>query len=342
MDENTIAESTVEDRAAVSDYKLVKRYFSRVGFSLFWLLLVSLLLSAIAAVIINITVPEFSQSPWYIWLLSAVPMYLFAFPIFLYTLPKPIDRPLHKDKMSLKQFFMFLLMCFGIMYPLNLLGFGVSELLKNALSLSSENPLDTLLENSNVFINFIFAVLLAPVMEELIFRKLLIDRLARIDKRTALFFSALAFGFFHGNLNQFFYAYGLGLLFAFIYINTNRIGYTIGLHMIVNFIGIIAAPLVLSLNNYEDLLGTVPGSLEQMNQVLSKLPYIFVYLVYALVLFGAVIAGIYLLIKERRMFRVAEEDDLIPDEKAFSLVYLTWGVVLFITISAVMFVLSFL
>ena len=50
-------------------------------------------------------------------------------------------------------------------------------------------------------------------MEELIFRKLLLDRLARIDKRTALFFLSPCLRLFTANLSQFFYAYGLGLLF---------------------------------------------------------------------------------------------------------------------------------
>jgi membrane protease YdiL (CAAX protease family) len=73
------------------------------------------------------------------------------------------------------------------------------------------------------------------------FRKLLIDRLARIDKRTALFFSALAFGFFTVTLTCFSMLTGLGFCRFYLY-KDNRIGYTIGLHMIVNFIGIIAAP----------------------------------------------------------------------------------------------------
>ena len=341
MDENTIVEHTEEEKTAVVDFKPVKKYFSRIGFSLVWLMAVTLLLSAIAVVIINLVSPKFTQSPWYIWLLSSVPLYLFAFPIYLYSLPKAINRPLYKNSMSIKQFFMFLLMCFGIMYPLNLLGYGVTALLKEVLSISTENPLEALVKSSNIYINFIFAVLLAPIMEELIFRKLLLDRLARIDKRTALFFSALAFGLFHGNLSQFFYAYGLGLLFAFIYIKTNRVGYTIGLHMIVNFFGIVVSPLVLGLGGAETQFNAEPGSIEQINQLLSKLPYLFAYLVYGFILLGMVVAGIYLLIRERRMFTVAQEDDMIPDEKAFSIVYLTWGVTLFIILSAIMFVLNF-
>ena len=47
-----------------------------------------------------------------------------------------------------------------------------------------------------------------------------------------MLFSGLMFGLFHGNLNQFVYAFVLGLCFGFIYVKTGNIRYTIGLHML--------------------------------------------------------------------------------------------------------------
>ena len=53
---------------------------------------------------------------------------------------------------------------------------------------------------------FTFSVVLAPVMEELIFRKVLIDRTIVYGDKAAVVLSGLLFGVFHGNFHQFFYA----------------------------------------------------------------------------------------------------------------------------------------
>ena len=42
------------------------------------------------------------------------------------------------------------------------------------------------------------------------FRKLLIDRIVPFGQRVAVVVSGLAFGLFHGNFYQFFYAFSLG------------------------------------------------------------------------------------------------------------------------------------
>ena len=60
------------------------------------------------------------------------------------------------------------------------------------------------------------------------------DRLIKYGEFIAIFTSGLMFGLFHGNFQQFFFAFALGLLFAFVYARTGRIRYTIGLHMAIN------------------------------------------------------------------------------------------------------------
>ena len=84
-------------------------------------------------------------------------------------------------------------------------------------------------------------IIAAPIIEELIFRKLLIDRISPFGEKTAIFASALAFGLVHGNFSQFFYAFAIGLLFGYIYVKTRNILYTIVLHMFVNgFCGVLS------------------------------------------------------------------------------------------------------
>ena len=129
-------------------------------------------------------------------------------------------------------------MCFGVLYPGNLLGLGVDQLARAFFrSSAGGNPIEQLLSGSGYWAYALLAGVLAPVMEELCFRKLLLDRLRTIDKPSALFLSALTFGLFHSNPVQFFYAFGVGLIFGCIYLRTGRVVYTMVLHVLVNFFG---------------------------------------------------------------------------------------------------------
>lgn len=70
----------------------------------------------------------------------------------------------------------------------------------------------------NVLLTFITSVLMAPVMEELLFRGLLYARLRSVcPAGMAAVISAAAFGLAHGNLVQFVYAFLAGMILAFLY-----------------------------------------------------------------------------------------------------------------------------
>lgn len=89
----------------------------------------------------------------------------------------------------------------------------------------------------DAFLTFVVTVAVAPVVEEMIFRKMLIPRLLPFGERTAVIFSALAFALMHGNFLQFFYALGFGVLCGYIFVRTGRAVYTVALHIIINIFG---------------------------------------------------------------------------------------------------------
>lgn len=74
----------------------------------------------------------------------------------------------------------------------------------------------------------------APVCEEILFRKLLIDRLRPFGDIVAILYSGIAFGLYHQNFMQMFYAAALGCLLAYVYLKTNRLWTVIVLHFAVN------------------------------------------------------------------------------------------------------------
>ena len=89
----------------------------------------------------------------------------------------------------------------------------------------------------NILPYLLYAVIGAPILEEITCRKIMLDRLRRFGELPAAFVTALIFGLFHGNSGQFFLAFNVGLLFAVVYLKTGRIIYTMLLHGIINFIG---------------------------------------------------------------------------------------------------------
>lgn len=96
-------------------------------------------------------------------------------------------------------------------------------------------------------------VLLAPVCEELIFRRLLLDRLLFLGDWSALLLSSLFFGLFHTNLYQFLYAFGVGLVLGYVRIMTGRVSLSIALHLFINaFCGVL--PTYLPMADWVDLV----------------------------------------------------------------------------------------
>ena len=107
------------------------------------------------------------------------------------------------------------------------------------------NPVADAVLGSNFIITFIYGSFVAPVVEEIIFRKLLLDRLRRFGDLAAILLSGIVFGLFHMNLLQFLYASVLGFIFAYVTLKTNTIRYSIILHVLINMIGTVVAPLLL-------------------------------------------------------------------------------------------------
>lgn len=86
----------------------------------------------------------------------------------------------------------------------------------------------------------LYVIILAPIVEELIFRGL-IYRYARHAAPfiVANIWQALLFGLVHGTLIQMIYAFIMGLVFGLLVHRGHGIRYTIVLHMIINCIGML-------------------------------------------------------------------------------------------------------
>ncbi len=144
--------------------------------------------------------------------------------------------PIEKRSLPFGRFVLIALMCFGV--------WGAGALLGNLAELFGATQ-DTLFSverlGKGMLPYLIYAMIGAPILEELAFRKVLLDRLHETGEGYAAVISALLFGLMHGNHAQFFLAFFLGLIFAMVYQRTGRIVYTMLLHAMINTTASIAA-----------------------------------------------------------------------------------------------------
>lgn len=84
------------------------------------------------------------------------------------------------------------------------------------------------------FIWFVLAVIIAPIFEEFIFRGAVMTLLKPYGGGMAIFVSAFCFGIYHGNFQQFFFAFVLGIALGYIACATNSIFCTTFLHAMFN------------------------------------------------------------------------------------------------------------
>lgn len=89
-------------------------------------------------------------------------------------------------------------------------------------------------ETGSFGVMFFFVAVAAPVFEELIFRKLLLQPLRRHGDWFAIIMTALMFGLYHGNFDQMPYAFVVGVLFALLAVNTNSVIPSMILHLLNN------------------------------------------------------------------------------------------------------------
>lgn len=107
----------------------------------------------------------------------------------------------------------------------------VSALPENLLSSHSEA---TGYLNSLPFIPMLLSIgILAPLIEELFFRFLMVNKL-KSKPILAIILPALTFGIVHGNIVQGTYAFILGMLFSYIYLKTDNLLNTFILHVSIN------------------------------------------------------------------------------------------------------------
>lgn len=111
----------------------------------------------------------------------------------------------------------------------------VLELVLNGFGYTMMEGMEAVSVDTDSLGMFLYAGILGPITEEILFRGLIQRTLMPFGRRFAIFCSAFAFGIFHGNLIQTGYAFAVGLVLGYV-ASEYSIGWAMVLHMINNLV----------------------------------------------------------------------------------------------------------
>lgn len=112
---------------------------------------------------------------------------------------------------------------------------SIQESILNVFGLSAMEEIESATMDYDTFSMFLYAGVGAPIMEEIIFRGVVLRHLEPYGKRFAIVMSAFLFGIFHGNLVQIPYAFLVGLVLGYVAVEYNIL-WAMVLHMINNLV----------------------------------------------------------------------------------------------------------
>jgi membrane protease YdiL (CAAX protease family) len=245
--------------------------------------------------------------------------YFLILPVFIFLMRKIESTKLDKESLSIKEILIYICIAMTLMWIGNIIGSIITSIIGFSMTNEITNPVEEMIQNSSIYINLIVISILAPIFEEIFFRKLLIDRTIKYGATLSILLSALMFALFHGNLSQFFYAFLLGLLFAFVYIKTGRITYSIILHAVVNFYGSVASVFF-------------SASVENISQGLdmAKMGDIGIIAIYLAVLVIVWFIGLYKIITNYKKIELNDSKREVFLEKPTLTVFFNVGMILFV------------
>ena len=204
---------------------------------------------------------------------------VYAFPAIIYLIVCGTNpfKALRVNRIKISNVFLLILFTYLITPLISLI---------NAISLVfSQNEIagtiTNITDNSPLILGILTVGLLPAILEESVYRGVLYNEYRKANPKIAIFLSALLFGLLHQNLNQFSYAFALGLIFALVIEATDSILSTMILHFVINSTSVVMnymLPRVLKamealvgsdVINAEEMLGTALEGTDKVTMIQS-------------------------------------------------------------------------
>lgn len=309
-----------------------KKQFSKIGLVMF---IGTIIIFTAQLLVAHMTakIPVIAESGSLSFLISMLSMYLFGFTAIFFMFKKIPAQAVPKKKMRASHVVVTFLMCFAGSYIL----MGAMQIFTTIITLLTFDPADMAVANTgssvNLLVQFFILVICAPILEELLFRKAIIDRTLKYGEGVAIIVSSIIFGLFHGNLVQSCYVLVLGFFTGLLYVKTGNIKYSIIIHMLFNFTGAFSQAWVLetytkAMDKLSETLFSASGA-QITVAMLGDIAACFSLVVYVGCVLGFIIAGIVLFCVNVRKMKLFRGEVSIEKGKRFKTIFLNAGMILY-------------
>ncbi len=316
----------LQEQRTIDMPKEAKLAYKRLGWAFLVLLLFQIMVPSIIMQAVYTVAPKLLQNSFFGMPLIYACMYLMGFPLMLLILRKsPKQKSWPKVEAKKKIPFMQVLMYYPALYAMvTLVNYAAVMIEKWIGKTGTVTTQNIVASGVSPWVLFVFGVVVAPVMEELVFRKLVYEKAGMYGKQTYCLWVAVVFGLFHLNFGQSLYAGLMGYVFAYITYETGSVQYSIIIHMLINFTA-----------------GAGIGSIVLRSKNETALQIYTVYLTGLLVV--GVAAGVLLILRHRKDKKL-QQDALHKDVEYISnaTAFLNVGTLLFIAICCWVIVSPFL
>lgn len=252
-----IAEAAVEQ---TNNEKRMRRTYSHCGFAMLTLMLLFAVLFPALMKLLSLSEPLYDHvrpfliKNWFYFNEVIVALILLGGAILLLRLPASPPEP---QKVSFK----FFIVLFTVSIAFSVVGNIISKFWSNLwllfTGIDTQDAIGSASIDTDIWQTIICVGILAPIIEEYFFRKLLIDRLYPFSETIAILTSAIFFALFHQNIHQFFYALAGGLILSYLYVRSGSYRLAVLFHMAFNlFCSVIPTILQKNIEQAEAVLST--------------------------------------------------------------------------------------
>ena len=276
--------------------------------------------------------------------LTVLTIYMIGFPVLALLLRRVPKMVIIRSRLRFRDFLFYVAATAGLALAGVIIGTPVHMALTFPFQdgTADTNDLASVMMSASLWERTLVVGILAPVFEELIFRKLLIDRTIRYGEFASILLSGLMFGLFHGNFQQFFFAALIGMLFAYVYIRTGNVIYTMLLHMAVNLsTSIVTTSLVVKIMPYLEEINELDAAAPDLQpEMIAALLLLILWLLLLLTI--AVTGLILLIVFFKKKIKIYKGKDEPSRGKIFSGILKAPGFWGFSAVCIILFVINYL
>ena len=213
--------------------------------------LITVLLS-IAGSVINTWIYRNSGNYFLVLLMSQI---ILVIPSVIYLIIQRVNvaKAIRFKKLRVSNIILIIIFAYLITPLMNLI---------NAISMlyvqnDTTDIMNNIVENNGFFLSLIMVALVPCILEESVYRGIFYNEYSKVNVLKGMLLSGFLFGIIHGNLNQFSYAFAMGIVFALLIEATDSIMATMIVHFFINGTSVVVMAVYPKLFQF---LETVYGS----------------------------------------------------------------------------------